>query len=70
MIGEAAKTVPDSIRNQQPDLPWRQMGRFRDVVVHHYFDLDLDLVWDIIQTKLEPLAQQIRHILQAQDPLP
>jgi uncharacterized protein with HEPN domain len=59
VIGEAVKNIPDTLRTQHPEVPWRQIGRFRDVVVPHYFDLDLEIIWDIIQTKLPPLVEQL-----------
>lgn len=64
VVGEAVKRIPDEVREQHPEVAWRQIGRFRDVVVHHYFSLDLDIVWDIIETKLEPLAEQVRRLLE------
>jgi uncharacterized protein with HEPN domain len=62
-IGEAAKNIPQEIRDKMPEIDWGQIGRFRDFVVHHYFSIDLDNVWDIVQTDLPELAQQIEKLL-------
>lgn len=49
IIGEAAKAVPDVIKEELSHLDWRSMARMRDVISHHYFDLDYTVVWNIIQ---------------------
>lgn len=63
-IGEAAKNVPQTIRDKNPDISWSAIGRFRDFVVHHYFDIDMDKVWDILQFDIPDLKQQIEALLQ------
>jgi uncharacterized protein with HEPN domain len=62
-IGEAAKQIPQAIREQSPEIDWSGIGRFRDVVVHHYFSLDMEKVWEIVQTDLPPLRQQVEALL-------
>jgi uncharacterized protein with HEPN domain len=63
-IGEAAKNVPQAIREMKPDVSWSAIGRFRDFVVHHYFDIDMDKVWDILTSDIPELKQQIEALLQ------
>ncbi|AKB75315.1 hypothetical protein MSLAZ_2054 [Methanosarcina lacustris Z-7289] len=46
IIGEATKNLPDSLRSNHPDVPWKDMAGFRDKVVHGYFGVDLEVVWD------------------------
>jgi len=48
IAGEAAKRVPDNIRDLAPEIPWRQMAGTRDKLAHDYFGVDLDLVWDVV----------------------
>ena len=62
-IGEAAKNIPAEIRNLMPEIEWSEVGRFRDFVVHHYFNLDMNKVWEIVQTDLTELNQQIETLL-------
>lgn len=62
-IGEAAKQIPQEIRDLQADVSWSAIGRFRDFVVHHYFSLDIDKVWDIVATDIPELKPQIQQLL-------
>jgi uncharacterized protein with HEPN domain len=64
-IGEAAKHIPQNLRDKNPDIAWSAIGRFRDFVVHHYFDIDLDKVWMILETDIPELKQQVETLLQA-----
>lgn len=63
IIGEAAKSVPDTIRAAYPQVEWKKIAGLRDILAHHYFDVDLVIIWDILQTKLPTLAEQIEDIL-------
>ena len=63
-IGEAAKHIPPEVRAQAPAINWSAIGRFRDFVVHHYFSLDMDKVWEIVHTDLPPLKAAVAQLLQ------
>jgi len=63
ILGEAAKNVSEDLRKDYPDIPWRQIAGTRDRLIHGYFDVDLDIVWQIISTDLPVLAAQLEKAL-------
>jgi uncharacterized protein with HEPN domain len=63
VIGEAARGVPEQIRGTYPDVEWRKMTGLRNILIHHYFGIDLELIWDVAENKLDALEAQIRAIL-------
>jgi uncharacterized protein with HEPN domain len=63
IIGEASKNVPESFRAAHPDVEWRAMAGMRDRLIHGYFSVDYDLVWDIVTRRIPDLRHQIARIL-------
>lgn len=63
IIGEAAKQIPDSIRRQYPEIPWRQIAGLRDVIAHTYFKVNSQIIWDIINVELGPLYETVLLLL-------
>jgi len=63
IIGEAAKNIPDEILFERSEIPWKQVRRFRDKIAHHYFDLNLQRVWLIVESDIEPLKLAVRYLL-------
>lgn len=55
IIGEAAKRLSLTFREEHPEIPWREMAGMRDVIVHEYDQLDFDVIWDVVQNKLSAL---------------
>jgi len=63
IIGEAAKNVPDEFRVQYPKPDWRGMSGMRDRLIHGYFGVDYQIVWDVMQNHVPRIARDISSIL-------
>ncbi len=63
VIGEAASQVSDSVQAESPEVPWRDMRDMRNVVVHEYFGINRQILWDTIQANLPPLIPQLHALL-------
>ena len=63
VIGEAARNVPEEVVNRHPSLPWREMQDIRNVVVHEYFGVDNNVVWDTLQRNLPPLLPELKRLI-------
>lgn len=66
IIGEATKNIPIPIREQYPEIPWKGFTGMRDKLIHAYFGVNLEVVWDTIQLDLPQLRPVIAQILQDQ----
>jgi len=59
IIGEAAKAIPDSIRAGYPNVEWKKIAGLRDILAHQCFEVDLDIIWDVLQNKLPELDREL-----------
>jgi uncharacterized protein with HEPN domain len=66
IIGEASKKIDDEFRSQYPHIEWKKMAGTRDKLIHDYFGVDYDIVWNIIQSKLPTLKEYLDSILNEQ----
>ncbi len=63
IIGEAVKGVPKSFREAHPGIEWRRIAGLRDVLIHHYYGVNMNIIWDILTNELPRLEKGVRNIL-------
>ena len=63
IIGEAVKNLSEHFRKRHPNIPWKYIAGTRDKIIHHYFGIDLDAIWDIVKWDLPKLKRDVINIL-------
>jgi len=64
IIGEAVKNLPTSFKNRYPKIPWKKIAGTRDILIHEYFGVNVDLVWKIVNKNIPQLKKQISKLLE------
>lgn len=64
IIGEAAKNIPENVKVNYKEIEWRKIAGTRDRIIHHYFGVDLDIIWEIIKRDLPILKSQMEKLRQ------
>ncbi len=67
IIGEAANGVSNNFRESLPEIPWNFIIKMRNRLIHGYFDVDLDIVWQTISTDLPALLKQLENAIENLD---
>jgi len=67
IIGEAVKHLSPELRQQHPDIPWKQIAGMRDEMIHEYFGVDVHIVWKVVERHLPTLRQTIESLLRQAD---
>ena len=62
LLGEACRGVSSALREAHPAVPWPQIIAFRNVVIHQYFGIDLELVWGIVTGHVAALGERLRSV--------
>lgn len=67
IIGEAVKNVPKEVKKRFLDVEWKEAAGFRDILIHDYFEIDLEAVWDTIKNNLPSFKKHISDILKLEN---
>jgi uncharacterized protein with HEPN domain len=62
IIGEASKKIPKSLRDSQPEIPWKKMAGMRDKLTHAYFGIDLEIIWKVVSEEIIQIKPGILKI--------
>jgi len=63
VIGEASKNIPEGVKTNHAEIPWREMAGIRDKLIHDYFGIHLEVVWKPLKEDLPPLGPKILNLL-------
>jgi uncharacterized protein with HEPN domain len=70
IMGEAVKHLSPRFRTNHPDIPWKRIAGMRDVMIHDYFGVNLNLVWKVAKEEMPRLMKKIEEILSTLPPTP
>ena len=65
IIGEAVKRLSDDLKDRRPDVPWRRVAGFRNVLIHDYMNVDEEEVWNVVETYLPALHKAVDELLKS-----
>ena len=65
VIGEAVRNIPSEVRDVYAGIPWREAAALRDVLIHKYFNIDLQIVWVVVEKELPAMREKVEQVLES-----
>ncbi len=65
VIGEAARKLPSETKSKSPEVEWHKIVALRNILTHEYFGVNKQIVWDVVQNKLEPISKACKNLLES-----
>ena len=62
IIGEAVKNLTKDVRDEHPEVPWKKIAGMRDMLIHKYFGIDIELTWEVVQSDIPNLKKEMLKI--------
>jgi len=63
ILGEASKKIPSEIKSQNPSIPWREMSGMRDLLIHDYFGVNIEVIWETVKNDLPELKEKVQNLI-------
>lgn len=63
IIGEATKNIPDDFKERYPDIPWKKIANMRNTLIHEYFSVDVEILWNLLDADLKKFKEQVETLL-------
>ena len=63
VIGEAVRVLPDEVKNKSVDVQWHKIAGMRNMIIHEYFGIDMDIIWNVVKEKLPELKVACNFLL-------
>lgn len=62
LLGEAARQIPEPVRDRTPEIAWREIVGLRNILIHSYFGIDDEILWDVVTERIQPLANSLEAL--------
>jgi uncharacterized protein with HEPN domain len=62
IIGESVKNIPETVKEENPEIEWKKIAGLRDILIHAYFGIDASIIWNVVKSKLPELKEKVSEL--------